>query len=65
MTLDEGAGGQVLDKAAVNAGGGGKIKAGQGFLFITTGELELAGQALLAAAFQFIVQQQGQEIGWD
>jgi len=63
VAIDEGTTGQVLDEGPVHAGSGGKVKAGQGFVLITTGQFEPAGQALLAAALQFVIEQQGQEFG--
>ncbi len=63
MALDEGTGGQVLDKGAIDPWGSGEVKASQGLLLITAREFELASQALLAASLQLVIQQQGQEIG--
>ena len=63
MAGDEGAGGQILNEGAIEGGGGGEIEGGQGFVFITAGEFEVLAQALPAASFQFIVQEQGQEFG--
>jgi hypothetical protein len=36
----------------------------QGFVAIASGESELQYQALLVASFQFIVEQQSQELQW-
>jgi len=63
VALDEGTTGQILDKGPIDPRRSGEIKAGQGFEFITAGEFEPASQTLLTAAFQFVIEQQGQKLG--
>src|ERR1035437_7444236 len=61
VARDEGAGSQILDQGAVNPWSSQEIKLSQAFEAVTTGKGQAVNQVLLAAAFQFIIQQQRQE----
>ena len=58
-----GAGRQVLDQHAVHARRGRKVKVCQRLLAVAAGLSQTERQATLAAPFQFVVEQQGQELG--
>ena len=61
---DKGAGGQILDEGAVDAWSGGEVKLGQCFGAVTARVSQAAGQTLLGAPLQFIIQEQSQEFHW-
>lgn len=60
---DKGTTDQIGVEAAVKAGRGGEIKAGQGFSGFTAGLFEASLQGLTGASFQFIIKQENQEFG--
>ena len=63
MTSHEGARGEVLDEGAIDTRGGVEVEVGQGLAVVASGLIQTTGQTSLVAAFEFIIQEQGQELG--
>lgn len=59
---DKGAGSQILNEGAIDAWGSGEVKVSQRLEAIAAGLGQAHGQAPLVAPFQFIIEQQGQEL---
>jgi hypothetical protein len=52
-----------LDEGAIDTRGGIEVKVSQGLAVVTSGLSQPTVQASLVAAFEFIIQEQGQELG--
>jgi len=62
MAGHEATGGQFLHHRPVDTGRRGEVEGGQSLLSVTSRLGKATGQALLAAAFELIIQQHGREL---